>query len=413
MKPFNQLHWAKHPIRFALILLLSTVSLATALAQGLGPAGPSPVTGHASVVANGNLVVSEDSARWHITRHTAEVGGETFTSPTQGFVIAENTPLLVMVDGGTGIRLAGGEAMSIPAGSSFIAETFGAPDTFVFMQMLPESGEQLPGATDRLLTSASFNTDPGSFDADLVRDVLKEDEEGSLPEGSTPTVIYVMVGEIEVSNSRGTTNLYQGDSAIFSGEVTITAIADGSTYYAGFVGATLPEVATPEPATPEPATPEPTEIPATPEPTAVPATPEPTVEPTVAPTEVPATPEPTADTSPDTDGDGLSDAREAELGTDPENPDTDDDGLSDGDEVNTHRTDPLNPDTDGDNFYDGGEIIRGTDPNNPDTDGDLMLDGDEEYIHETDPNNPDSDGDGVDDFNEIRNGTDPNDPNDN
>ena len=35
----------------------------------------------------------------------------------------------------------------------------------------------------------------------------------------------------------------------------------------------------------------------------------------------------------DSDGDGLSDAQEATLGTDPANPDTDEDGLLDGDEV--------------------------------------------------------------------------------
>lgn len=383
-----------NPFRLALILLLSTVSIATVVAQGLGPAGPSPAMGHASVVATGSINVPEESARWHITRHNAEVGGEAFSSTTQGFVVAENTPLLIVVDGGPQTRLAGGEAMSIPAGSSFTAETFGAPDTFIFMQLLPESGDQLSGSTDRLLTSASFSVEPGDYDADLVRDVLKEKEEGNLPGGTTPTAIYVAVGEIEVTSDRGTTNLFQGESAIFTGDVSITAIADGSTYYAGFVGALLPAMATPEPATPEPATPEP----ATPEP----ATPEPTA--------VPATPEPTADTSPDSDGDGLSDNREAELGTDPANPDTDDDGLSDGDEVTVYMTNPLELDTDADNFYDGGEVTRGTDPNNPDTDGDGLLDGDEEYILDTDPRLYDTDGDGVNDLDEIRNGTDARDP---
>ncbi|MGI8643489.1 MAG: hypothetical protein ACR2LS_05170, partial [Thermomicrobiales bacterium] len=45
----------------------------------------------------------------------------------------------------------------------------------------------------------------------------------------------------------------------------------------------------------------------------------------------------------DTDGDGLTDAREAELGTDPALADTDGDGISDGDEVDFLGTDPLNP----------------------------------------------------------------------
>lgn len=405
----NPLSRLDRTARVVILLLLSTVSLATAVAQGFGPAGPSPVTGHASVVATGTLDITEDSGRWHVTRHTAEAGGEEFVSASQGFVIAETTPVLITLANGDATRLAGGEALSIPANSAFTAESFGAPDAFIFVQLLPESGTQLPSATDRLLTSASFTTEPGSYDTDLVRDVLSEGEDGSLPGGVTPTAIYVTVGEIEVSGDRGTTNLYQGDSATFTGDITITAIADGSTYYAGFVGAQLPEIATPVPATPEP-----TAVPATPEPTTVPATPVPTAVPPTAvpPTAVPPTPAPTVDPT-DTDGDGLPDAQETQLGTDPANPDTDDDGISDGDEVNVHRTDPLNMDTDGDNFYDGGELIRGTDPNNPDSDGDGLLDGDEEYILDTDPTNPDTDGDGVNDLNEIRNGTDARDPNSN
>src|SRR5690606_36185593 len=111
----------------------------------------------------------------------------------------------------------------------FLTETFGAPDTFIFMQLLPESGEQLPGASDRILTSASFNTEEGVYDTDLIRDVLSEDEEGALPGGVTPTAVYVTVGELEIQSDRGTINLFQGDSATFTGDLTITAIADGST----------------------------------------------------------------------------------------------------------------------------------------------------------------------------------------
>ncbi len=42
----------------------------------------------------------------------------------------------------------------------------------------------------------------------------------------------------------------------------------------------------------------------------------------------------------DTDGDGLSDAKEDEIGTDPVKRDTDGDGYSDGEEVST-KHDPL------------------------------------------------------------------------
>jgi Carboxypeptidase regulatory-like domain/Bacterial TSP3 repeat len=76
----------------------------------------------------------------------------------------------------------------------------------------------------------------------------------------------------------------------------------------------------------------------------------------------------------DTDGDGLTNLQEFQLGTDPRNPDTDGDGVSDGEEVR-RGTNPLNPDTDGDGLTDAEEIRLGTNPLNPDTDGDGIPDG--------------------------------------
>ena len=94
----------------------------------------------------------------------------------------------------------------------------------------------------------------------------------------------------------------------------------------------------------------------------------------------------------DSDGDGLTDDYERQIGTDPFDPDTDDDGLTDGEEVLTYKTNPLNPDTDGDGLKDGEEVkTYGTDPLNPDTDGDELKDGPEVLTHKTDPFNKDSD----------------------
>jgi hypothetical protein len=67
----------------------------------------------------------------------------------------------------------------------------------------------------------------------------------------------------------------------------------------------------------------------------------------------------------DSDGDGLEDAIEAELGTDPFDLDTDDDGATDGDEYYVHQTGTRNPDSDGDGVLDGDEAANGTNPNDP------------------------------------------------
>jgi thiol-disulfide isomerase/thioredoxin len=90
----------------------------------------------------------------------------------------------------------------------------------------------------------------------------------------------------------------------------------------------------------------------------------------------------------DSDGDGLSNAEEADLGTDPDAADSDADGLDDGDEV-AQGTNPLEADSDGDGLTDGEEVTGGTDPNSQDTDEDGYLDG-WEVAEGTDPTNAES-----------------------
>lgn len=107
----------------------------------------------------------------------------------------------------------------------------------------------------------------------------------------------------------------------------------------------------------------------------------------------------------DRDGDGLSDEREAELGTDPTDEDTDGDLIHDGVEVETN-TNPLERDTDYDGLNDGredtnhnGVLDAGeTDPRRSDTDGGGMPDPDEVRSSNQDPRyaeDDDRDEDGV------------------
>jgi hypothetical protein len=64
----------------------------------------------------------------------------------------------------------------------------------------------------------------------------------------------------------------------------------------------------------------------------------------------------------DSDGDGLSDNVEGQLGTDPASTDSDADGLEDGAEAGL-GTDPLAADSDGDGYPDGVEASAGSNPN--------------------------------------------------
>jgi hypothetical protein len=104
----------------------------------------------------------------------------------------------------------------------------------------------------------------------------------------------------------------------------------------------------------------------------------------------------------DSDGDGLLNKEEKQLGTDPKNPDTDGDGLSDGAEVKTYSSSPIKADTDGDGLDDGVEVTAlRTSPIKADTDGDGLGDGEEVNKYKSDPLKPDSDGDGLNDKEEV------------
>ncbi len=120
---------------------------------------------------------------------------------------------------------------------------------------------------------------------------------------------------------------------------------------------------------------------------------------------------------PDGDGDGIPDAAEAGMGTDPANPDSDGDGLSDGYEVLYSCTDPLAPssqggvsdyewDLDGDGLSNGEELDGGTDPTEVDSDDDGLSDK-EEAARGTNALERDTDGDGLPDGDETILGTDP------
>jgi alpha-tubulin suppressor-like RCC1 family protein len=76
----------------------------------------------------------------------------------------------------------------------------------------------------------------------------------------------------------------------------------------------------------------------------------------------------------DTDGDGLSDADEAALGSDPNNPDTNGDGLPDG-AAYAAGLSLTETDMDADGLANLDEAAAGTDPFDPDSDGDSAPDG--------------------------------------
>ncbi|MDD4607410.1 MAG: CAP domain-containing protein [Patescibacteria group bacterium] len=75
----------------------------------------------------------------------------------------------------------------------------------------------------------------------------------------------------------------------------------------------------------------------------------------------------------DSDADGLTDAQEKRMGTNPQNPDTDGDGVGDYVEAVVYGSNPLDPDTDKDGMSDGDEIKHGRNPLGPGNLKDLFI----------------------------------------
>jgi outer membrane protein OmpA-like peptidoglycan-associated protein len=106
----------------------------------------------------------------------------------------------------------------------------------------------------------------------------------------------------------------------------------------------------------------------------------------------------------DKDSDGITNAEERQLGTDPTKPDTDGDGLRDGEEIRAYRTDPLTKDSDGDDLTDYDEVFSyKTNPLLRDSDSDGLSDGDEILKFSTNPLKADTDDDGLNDGEEVLN----------
>ncbi|MCC6793386.1 MAG: hypothetical protein IT336_17005 [Thermomicrobiales bacterium] len=364
--------------------LAGVAGLALAGLIALSPAGGtlarqaggnlSPARGHAQVVAQ-SVIQVDGPVSWELNR--AEAGGAAAAEQLDGpgFLIgADGVVLITDLDTGGMQRLAAGEATAVRGGTEYELAAVGEEADFYELSLV-DGGAEGRGA---LFLGDDIADLEGLRDLDLLRDSLKPKEKASLPAGEAPTLIFVTEGEVRVTvaGEDGSITLGAGEAAEFDGDVELQAGKEGrANFLAAVIGPAIDGDA--EEATPR------------------------------------------ADDGgngsgggtgssgggqgaetgpvdyPDSDGDGLDDNTEAQIGTDPTSADTDQDGLSDGDEVNLYGSDPLSMDGDGDLLPDYNEVMQhGTNPMNPDSDGDSLNDHDE-LNYNTDPLNADSDGDGL------------------
>lgn len=434
----------------ALAVGLGTSQLATAFWQV--PDEPSPASGTAQVVAQGVVDIQDGDIRWDITERSAPPPANATESRSDlGFLMVESGVLLAEnVATGEQHRLPPGEAMITMGGAAQLRAALGSDPAVYRSLALVNADAAAPADGSLLFTSEPFPGPGARHDMDLLRDALGPSETMTIPAGALPTLVLVLDGVAEISSETGDVfSLGEGEAVSLTGPLVVTATESGATVTVAYAGPAVPRL---------------TESIATPVPggrvIASPGTPTPDAAETLPVATATAVPTVTDDA--DDDEDGLTNAAEAEAGTDPNLADTDEDGLTDGEESSETGTSPLSADTDSDGVLDGDEVAQGTDPldglaaapaeedaatdeapaaeptpagavaapgdsdgdgledtieaelgTDPvdlDTDDDGLTDGDEYYVYQTGTRNPDTDGDGVLDGAETANGTDPNDP---
>jgi hypothetical protein len=352
---------------------------------------PSPASGHAAVVAQGLATFDDGEHHWELTTEPVIPDGSTITTAPVTFLVAGGEGSAVVggpADEPSAWRLASGEATYAGAGGDIVARATGSGAT----TLTAVSAVSGPG-TD------PFNPGAGTFDVDLVRDVLTTNEALLL---ASDVAVFVVVTDGEVTAADAT--IAAGTGVTLFGDVTlINRGTDAAVVFAAVVGprvdgATAPSATEPtnENIPSAPSDPSGTAPTTTAAATASTSTTTSTTSTTTAPI--------------DTDNDGLTDSEEAALGTDPAVPDSDGDGIPDGREVDALGSNPLDTDTDSDGLTDALEVDHSCDINAPDTDGDGLGDAFEANSGFSECSIADTDGDGDDDLAEFSLGTDPRDP---
>jgi len=385
-----------HVYRSARRFGVGTAAAGAALVVGFGPAlhasaatePPSPATGHAAVVAQGVVAFTDGPLHWEIAHHDLVAGATPAPiGATAPYFLVADAGAAVVAVGDSLTRLAAGEGALVRDDSDLTVHASGAGPAGLYSMVLVSGAPS--GGTP---VGEPFTTGGGSRDVDLVRDIIEVGEFTAVADAeAAPNLVLVVEGTVNVATPEIPEGvvLGAGEARTLDGELTITNAGEGSAeIFAAVVGPRV-EIAAPVPTT-VPATTGTTS--STPSSTTSSTTTTSTT--TVAPT--------------DTDNDGLTDADESLIGTDPSNPDTDGDAIDDGAEVNDYGTSPLLEDSDVDGIGDYAELdVYGTDPVAFDSDGDGVGDGAEVNATLTDPLDDDTDDDGLNDGDEGSLGTDP------
>ena len=235
----------------AALLALALVGASARLAA-VAPDDPSPALGDAQVIAQGVAPIADGDVVWRLVRGVAAEA--TDAEPAErplGFVLPQQTTLLLTGGGGRPERVAVGEAAFVDGGAEQARGKLGAgPGDYLALELVAEDDAETDPGDDGEIVYASdpFAPPDGSRDLDLVRDMARRGEVVRIPEseGRGPALAVALTGAVEIQANGGgdPIPLAAGEALSVSGSFTITAVeVEGANRTAAFaVGVIGPEV---------------------------------------------------------------------------------------------------------------------------------------------------------------------------
>ena len=212
--------------------ILAALAIVLALRGGLASGVRSQEAGpvNVQVIAQGVVPFTGEALDWRVYDLEAdpEAPREAFGAAT-GFTLAADGELLV-TDEATGRRslLSPGEAALSVDGDTIQIDAAGdEAAAYTRIALLPDAFTDA-GGTEPAFVSEDFDSPTGDHDVSLVRGVLGEGEEASLPRSGSPTLLLVTGGEVAVTygESDGETPLAAGDALGVDGPVFVAQAGD-------------------------------------------------------------------------------------------------------------------------------------------------------------------------------------------
>jgi hypothetical protein len=185
--------------------------------------GFSPASGPAQVIAQGVVALPEGDAVWRTVRTRALLPAEApFEERPLGFVLASSGPLL-LVDQASGeqVRLGSGEAAIVPAGAVQQRSSLGAqPVSYLSIELVGVDAPPPPADATVLQPGQPFPSPAGLHDLDLLSAELVAGEAFTIPDSGAKNVVLITDGAASVGRPGG-------DAVVLSGELEVSAAADG------------------------------------------------------------------------------------------------------------------------------------------------------------------------------------------